>query len=502
MKNKLFLRVLMLLLALCMTVSVFAACATEDDDENAPATNEEAEVSTVGDGNATEEITNDVDITLDREVRILYSDYLAGLEAVQEQDIGEDVVKKAIYDRWQNVQDKLNVEVTWVGKPGKWDNTRTAFMQDVETNSETGTAYDAIICYNLLPGGMASKNLLQNLMESDYIDLSKPWWPQAFADEMIVNEVLYGIAENSSKSNLTHLHGTFFNNDLIEDLGLEDPYTHVANNTWTFETMLSMVKDIGYDKNENGAKDALDFFGVVTGTQAKIETWFIGMGYRYSQKTADGGIELLMSDSNKMIEWIDRFNNATASKDFLIYDHEGHTTAFFEERAVLYMTSLVMVNSMIEKDIQMNYGVVPVPKGSESQERYYSNVANHYAIWCVPNAVYDFQESTALIETMAAESYFVVAPMYFETCVKLRYAPDERLYGMYDMVRDSMAFDFCQVYSFAFAEGQDPRQLLTNCTDVSKNGSGPKANWASQWESIGSNFEKSFASILALYGLG
>ena len=60
MKNKLFLRVLMLLLALCMTVSVFAACATEDDDENAPATNEEAEVSTVGDGNATEEITNDV----------------------------------------------------------------------------------------------------------------------------------------------------------------------------------------------------------------------------------------------------------------------------------------------------------------------------------------------------------------------------------------------------------------------------------------------------------
>ena len=195
MKNKLLLRVLMLLLALCMTVSVFAACATEDDDENAPATNEEAEVSTVEDGNATEEITNDVDITLDREVRILYSDYLASLEAVQEQDIGEDVVKKAIYDRWQNVQDKLNVEITWVGKPGKWDNTRTAFMQDVETNSETGTAYDAVICYNLLPGGMASKNLLQNLMESDYIDLSKPWWPQAFAEEMIVNEVLYGIAE-------------------------------------------------------------------------------------------------------------------------------------------------------------------------------------------------------------------------------------------------------------------------------------------------------------------
>ena len=500
MKTTVLARILALLLMLCMLVSVFAACATEDEEGSNNATEDGTEAPTLE--TPTEEITNDVDITLDREVRILYSDYLVGLETVKEEDIGEDVVKRAIYNRWQNVQDQLNVEVNWIGKPGKWDSTRTAFMQDVQTNSETGTAYDAVICYNLLPGGMASKNLLQNLMESDYIDLSKPWWPKAFAEEMIVNDVLYGIAENSSKSNLTHLHGTFFNNELINDLGLEDPYTHVANNTWTFDTMMKMIKDIGYDKNENGAKDADDFFGVVTGTQAKIETWFIGMGYRYSQKTADGGIELLMSDSNKMIEWIDRFNNATSTKDFLIYDQNGHTKAFFENRAVLYMTSLVMVNSMIDQDIQMNYGVVPVPKGSESQERYYSNVANHYAIWCVPQAVYDFQESTALIETMSAESYFEVAPMYFETCVKLRYAPDERLYDMYDMVRDSMAFDFCQVYSFVFASGQDPRQLITNCTDISKNGSGPKASWASQWESIGGSFENSFASILALYGLG
>lgn len=499
MKNKAFMRILMLLLALCMTVSVFAACATEDEDGETATEDESSGSATEA---TSEEITNDVDITLDREVRILYSDYLASTEVVQEEDIGEDVVKKAIYNRWQNVQDKLNVEINWIGKPGKWDNTKTAFMQDVQTNSETGTAYDAIICYNLLPAGMASKNLLQNLMNSDYIDLSKPWWPQVFAEEMIVNEVLYGIAENSSKSNLTHLHGTFFNNDLIEDLGLDDPYTHVANNTWTFETMMTMIKGIGYDKNEDGKKDALDFFGVVTGTQAKIETWFIGMGYRYSQKTADGGIELLMSDSNKMIEWIDRFNDATSGRDFLIYDHEGHTTAFFDNRAVLYMTSLVMVNSMIEKDIQMDYGVVPVPKGSESQERYYSTVANHYAMWCVPNEVYDFQESTALIETMSAESYFEVAPMYFETCVKLRYAPDERLYDMYDMVRDSMAFDFCQVNSFVFASGQDPRQLITNCTDVSKDGRGPAANWASQWASIGGDFQDSFAKILALYGLG
>ena len=488
----------MLLLALCMLVSVFAACATEDEEGG----DDVAETDGSNTGNTEEEtlVPDNLDITLDRDVSILYSDYLKGIEYVAEEDIGESVISKAIYDRWQNVQDRLNVEINWVPEPGKWDGTQNTFMQKVQTTSETGAAFDAIVCYNLIPGAMANKNLLQNLMDSEYIEVDMPWWPQAFVEDAIVNETLYGIVESSSYSNLQHLHGTFFNNDLIDSYGLEDPYQHVANNTWTFDNMLAMIKDVGSDLNEDGKKDSKDFFGVVTGTQAKIETWFFGMGYRYSQKNANGEIELLMSDSTKMIEWVDRFNNATASKDFLIYDFDGHTTAFFENRAVLYMTSLVMVNSMIQKEVKMNYGVVPVPKGDESQERYYSNVANHHTNWCVPINVDDFQESTALIECMASESYRTTAPVYFETCVKLRYAPDERLYAMYDMIRDSMTFDFCQTYSFVFST--DPRTMITACTDISKDGSGPKANWQSQWEQKGGDFENGFADILTLYGLG
>ena len=97
MKNKAFMRILMLLLALCMTVSVFAACATEDEDGETATEDESSGSATEA---TSEEITNDVDITLDREVRILYSDYLASLEAVQEEDIGEDVVKNLRRGFW------------------------------------------------------------------------------------------------------------------------------------------------------------------------------------------------------------------------------------------------------------------------------------------------------------------------------------------------------------------------------------------------------------------
>ena len=370
------------------------------------------------------------------------------------------VVEEAIYTRWKDVEDRLNIEILWIAEPGKWDSSKNTFIQVVETNSNTGTAFDAVASYNLFPGAFASKGLVQNLADTTYIELDKPWWPAAY----------------------------------IQAHGLTSPYDMVANNTWTFDNMMVLIKDVGSDLNSNGVKDNDDYFGLVTGTQAKIETWFFGMGYRYSQKTADGGIELLMTNSDKMVEWIDRFNDATSTKDFLIHD-SSHTKAFVEERAVLYMSSIQLVDSMIKGESSMDYGVVPVPKGSETQERYISNVANDHNAWSVPVNCYSLEESSALIECMASESYRTVAPMYFETCVKLRYAPDERLYEMYDLIRDSITFDFCQIYSFVFASGSDPRQLIQNCTKGT-------SNWASQWANVGGTVESGFAEILTLYGLG
>ena len=503
MKTTKLMRLLVLMLALCLLVGTFAACATEEEDGDAIGGESTESVG----GTGGDEIDDDLDengylkdnlpedLNFDREIRILYSTHQKKWVCVDEEGSAAGVVEEAIYTRWRDVEDRLGVEILWVAEQGKWDSSKNTFIQMVETNSSTGTAFDAVASYNLFPGAFASKGLAQNLADTEYIELDKPWWPAAYVEEAMVNDTIYGLVENSSRATLCNLHGTFFNNSLSQAHGLTSPYEMVANNTWTFDNMMALIKDVGSDLNSNGTKDNDDYFGLVTGTKAKIETWFFGMGYRYSQKSADGGIELLMTDSDKMIEWIDRFNDATSTKDFLIHD-SSHTKAFVEERAVLYMSSIQLVDSMIGKEITMDYGVVPVPKGSESQERYISNVANDHNAWSVPVNCYSMDESSALIECMASESYRTVAPMYFETCVKLRYAPDERLFEMYDMIRDSITFDFCQIYSFVFASGADPRALIQNCTSIGT------ANWASQWANVGGTVESGFAEILTLYGLG
>ena len=266
----------------------------------------------------------------------------------------------------------------------------------------------------------------------------------------------------------------------------------VEENNWTFGSMMALIKDTWSDMNNNGVKDKDDFFGVVTGTEAKIESWFFGMGYKYCTKNANGELELTMGDVYYMVEWIDTFTAAVASNDFLLHEQNGHTRTFFADKAILYMSSLQLVESGIKNGIEMDYGVVPIPKKDSSQERYLTNIANSHDSWCVPLNVKNMDLSSAILECMASEAYRQIAPVYFDQCIKLRYAPDERLANMYDIIRDGIVFDFSSIFSFSFEK--DPRSVLHGTVKNPQN-----LPWPSQWETYGAMFEKGFEEIMKLY---
>ena len=488
-KTAFFAKLLCLLLALTMLLGVMAACATEDDEADASAEAEgtEEEIAT-----GTEEIEDGLDgLNFNTEVKAVASKDQKNQVFVLEES--ENVILNAVYQRTLTVEDRLGLTIQWSAMDAAWNNQRDIFFQHIQTTCESGIAYDALCLYNLMPGALAAKGLCENLADTTYIDLEKPWWPEDFVNEIVINDRLYCLVENSSYGTLRNIHGVFFNNTLLEARGLRSPYDMVANNEWTFANMIALVKDQYSDLNENGSQDKDDFYGVMTGTEAKIETWFYGMGYKYASKNAEGLPELLMDDVEYITSWLDEFGAATASnKDFWMWDKEGHTKMFFKESTILYMTAIRMVEHGASAEVKIDYGVVPVPKKDASQEKYITNVANSHDMWCIPVNGKDIDVSSALIECMAVESYKYVAPIYFDQCIKLRFAPDERLSAMYDLIRDSIVFDFCVIYSFALP--QVPRSLLHASAK-----SPATTPWTSQWEKHGTTMENGFAAILDLY---
>ncbi len=488
-----FVRLLSLVLALCTVGLILAACGNSpttpqqtNNGNDLPGTTQAPVTTEKTDENGY--YLDDLDgIRLDTTFRILGCSEQKSQYYTDEK--GNDVVANAIYERNLTVEERLNVEFEWTFEKGNWSN-RTSFVQKIQSTSAGGDAYDATMCYNLIPYVMAVQGLAENLYGAEYFDFTAPWWPSVYMSEALLNDTIFGLVESCSKGTLRNMCGVFFNNDLLEARKMTSPYDMVAANEWTFDNMMSLIKDSYQDLNDNGRKDKGDFFGVSTGTQPKMDSWFYGMGYRMSALDGNGNLTLLLGDPS-ITEAVETLTKAINTQDFYRYDENTHGDMFVEERAILYMTSVLLADSRL-KDLEINYGIVPTPKLNSDQKEYYNHVSNSHDAWAVPVSGKGVDLSSAVIECMASESYRQVDPVYYETCIKLRYAPDERLGDMYDLIRESITFDF--VYLFSASMASPANTTVRNCI---YNGS----SWATQWASLGASYEAEFAKILALYGV-
>ena len=55
--------------------------------------------------------------------------------------------------------------------------------------------------------------------------------------------------------------------------------------------------------------------------------------------------------------------------------------------------------------------------------------------------------SSALMECLASESYRTVTPALFETGMKVKYATDNESAQMFDIIRETIVFDFGRVFT-------------------------------------------------------
>ena len=487
-------RVLCLLMALCTLCAAFAACTGKDGDAAATGSAKATEGGdeTTAEGPPTDEegylLLESIPegFQLDREYTILgWGD---GKQHYRDEQ-SDDVVGNAIYRRNVVVEDILGVDLQWSFSPGNWDH-KHEYIQKVKSTSDAGMAYDTLVCYNLVPYALAVQGLVENLYDTAYIDLTAPWWPSVYLGEALYNETIFGLVESCAYPTLRQMTGVFFNNDLIENKNLKSPYDMVAANEWTLENMMVMLKGVYEDRNADGKEDVGDFYGVSTGNAAQIDSWFYGAGYRWSEFDGEGNLILLAGDSS-IIEFTNRMAEAFKQQDFYPVDSK-HGNLFKEGRAVLYLGCVSLTETTL-KDQEIKYGIAPIPKGSTTQERYYTHLSNTHDAWSIPLNARDNDSSSAIIECMAYGSYRYVDPVYYDSCIKLRYAPDERLGDMYDLIRDSITFDFFYLFGASFS--YFPITPMRNCCQWPE-----KHSWASIWQQYSEPWTTEFNNIVDLYG--
>ena len=481
-------RLLLVLLALSMMLSTFAACSVEDDGSG----EESGDTIKTNENNGPVYVDDNIPdgLNFGDDFLVLSSNNQKSHYWAAEDDVTP--VGQALYKRNETVESRLGIAIQWDHQPCSSSSAKEkdAFVQKAETDISAGTSYDCVVSYNLLPYRLAAKGLAVNLKDTTYIDLDMPYWPDEFLDNMLYKDQIYALVDNASVGTVTNLSCIFFNNDLIEAKGLENPYDLVANNEWTIPKLKELIKDTYDDVDGDGEDADKDIYGLCTSTTPRLTCWYYGAGLRFSNFDAEGTLTLntdVESTTNKLEAIVDLFS----TRDSLTVDTSQYVM-FKEERVYFYLSIISMCTSMVNAGLEINYGVAPIPKLTSAQPRYYTHVPNTHESWYLLKGVKDEDCSSAFIECMASEAYRQVNEVFFENCVKLRYAPDERLADMYDLIRESITFDFVYVYGDVI--GWQINNGIHNCIKNPK-----KYQWATVWGEIKEPMATKFQTILDVY---
>ena len=333
---------------------------------------------------------------------------------------------------------------------------------------------------------LAAKGYCLNLADSEYIELDKPWWPSEYVNNLIYNNKIFCICESGGKGVINRMSAVFFNKTLAESYFDDDIYELVLGGKWTFEKLGQLTAGTYRDLNGNGQKDAGDQYGYSTAFTPFFDAYFYAVGNKIKAYDSEGKPYFTLSDIDNVTSYLEMICDFLYVLDDVFAKDASTNTMFVQERAVFYGTPVAVTEQL--RDTTISYGVAPMPKGDELQERYYTNLANSYDVWCILTTCSDPARAGAVLECYSSEAYRQVNPAYFETALKYKYASDNLSAQVYDIIRDSIVVDFAYVYSCVFNK-MPMLYIRDNCVSANNR------NWASLWATISKVLNKELEKI-------
>ena len=99
------------------------------------------------------------------------------------------------------------------------------------------------------------------------------------------------------------------------------------------------------------------------------------------------------------------------------------------------------------RDTELQYGILPMPKLNEEQDRYYCGLAGYQAgMYCIPADVYDEELSSIITEAMAYHSQKIVTPAYYDRTLIGRSVQDLESEETLKIIFDSRIYDLGLFY--------------------------------------------------------
>ena len=364
-------------------------------------------------------------------------------QAPEEEEIGEPI-NDALYRRDRLIEDKYNIKIAYTILDDVGDMTN----KTQKSVASGDNSFDIVIGdFQNVTRNLAQSGSIYDFYLIPNVDLSKSWWSKYASRDLTINGKFYFPTGDITPRFTLSPYLMMFNKQLFMDYGLDYPYQKVLDGKWTLDALAEIIKGKGKDLNDDGKNDMGDFYGLITEGMTAV-CFYRGFGQNII--SIENGDPKITLGTQKSYEVIDRLAELFVGNDWYVdpqYRSYEEGPPFREGRT--FILTQTTGNLSLFRDMEYDFGILPMPKLDDRQESYYSycNPWGAVAV-AVPKTNENIERTGMLIEAFAAAGKYTSTPAQYEVTLKSKFTRDEYSELMLDIICENASYDFGPIYNW------------------------------------------------------
>lgn len=350
-----------------------------------------------------------------------------------------DLIGNNIFDRAAWLEQEYGITVTseYI-EYTKLPTTMSTIM------SSSSTEYQLLDTMGRSAQVLMGKEYFTNMADIPGINFENPWWNKNALETLSLGDYVEFAVSDMLLIDKSATMAMYYNIRMADDLELSGFYEHVHNYEWTIERLMEYA-EIGHTDNGDDKWDKDDIYGIVANDDP-VHALYIGSGNRFMEKDENGEYYYSYGTGNTMLVMTDLLLDVMY-QDFYWNSYVHPDAPDFANGGALFTFDKVK-RCMKLREMQDDYGVLPIPMLNEMQKQYYSLVSNyHDSMFAVINTnVNNKQLIGAALELMGYYSYYEINDDFYDVVIQNRGTRDEESKRMLQIIFQTRTYDMGLVY--------------------------------------------------------
>ena len=348
------------------------------------------------------------------------------------------------------VSDRLNIALIFSVADG---DTMLAQMKQAVASASYYT--DLLLFPTYMTGDFRAADTLMNMRTLPFFDITAPYFNQSSSDMTSGGFATYAVAGDACLSP-DHFAALYVNKSLLREAGIDDPdtlYADAAAGRWTYDELLNVTAAVNTMNAENGTS----YHTVTTQDLAARfpDLVFASAGNRYVMT----GTRTVPS-----VGFTARSVQTTLDTLFKLYqDPDAVLTGGANEIAVFSNGDTAFLAEYLDilpwfRDSALEWGVLPLPKGRETDE-YRTLISENQLIFGIPANHTTPEMASITLSALNAASYGYIYEEYVNEAF-WNILRDNDTANMLDLILSSASYDFALAFGHAYPSVGDATYRL------------------------------------------